>query len=41
MAISSPHSLTAHLGYPVARRMQRKFGRDSLATMQHVIHDDH
>ena len=39
-AFSSPQTFLAKLGYPVARRMQRRFGRDSLAAMREGIRDD-
>jgi uncharacterized protein (UPF0548 family) len=37
LAISSPQSFMARVGYPMARRMQRRFGRDSLATMKGIV----
>lgn len=38
LAFSRPKSLMAKLGYPVARLMQRRFGRDSKRAMVRAIH---
>jgi uncharacterized protein (UPF0548 family) len=34
LAFSRPHQLVARLGYPFARRLQKRFARDSAAVMQ-------
>jgi uncharacterized protein (UPF0548 family) len=39
VAFSSPQTFLATLGYPYARRMQRRFGRDSLVAMQRAVAD--
>jgi uncharacterized protein (UPF0548 family) len=36
-AFSRPHHWTARLGAPVARRLQRKFARESMAAMQNFV----
>jgi uncharacterized protein (UPF0548 family) len=33
LAFSRPNHFLSHLGYPVVRRLQKRFGRDSAATM--------
>jgi uncharacterized protein (UPF0548 family) len=35
-AFSRPNHLIARLGYPLARRLQRRFARDSLRAMLHA-----
>jgi uncharacterized protein (UPF0548 family) len=33
LAFSRPHQFSARIGYPVVRRLQKRFGRDSAAAM--------
>jgi uncharacterized protein (UPF0548 family) len=37
LAFSRPRQLLARLGYPFARRLQRRFARDSAAAMQRAV----
>ena len=37
VAFSRPQQLPARLGYPLARRMQKRFARDSAAAMQRTV----
>src|SRR5205823_12934394 len=37
LAFSRPHQLLARLGYPLARRLQRRFARDSAAAMRRAV----
>ncbi len=37
LAFSRPRQLLARLGYPVMRRKQRRFGRDSAAAMRRAV----
>jgi uncharacterized protein (UPF0548 family) len=37
LAFSRPRQLLARLGYPLARRLQRRFARDSAAAMRRVV----
>lgn len=37
LAFSRPQHFLAKLGYPLVRRVQKKFGRDSLAAMQKAV----
>lgn len=37
LAFSRPRQLLARLGYPLARRLQKRFARDSAAAMQRAI----
>ena len=37
LAFSRPHHVLTRLGYPVARRLQRRFGRDSAAAMLRAV----
>ncbi len=37
LAFSRPQQLLARLGYPFARRLQKRFARDSVAAMQRVV----
>lgn len=37
LAFSRPHQFSARLGYPVVRRLQKRFGRDSAAAMQRAV----
>jgi uncharacterized protein (UPF0548 family) len=37
VAFSRPRHLLARIGYPLARRMQRRFSRDSAAAMRKVV----
>ncbi len=37
LAFSRPRHLLARLGYPLARRLQRRFARDSTAAMQRAV----
>jgi uncharacterized protein (UPF0548 family) len=39
LAFSRPNHLLARLGYPVVRRMQKRFGRESAAAMQRAVGD--
>jgi uncharacterized protein (UPF0548 family) len=40
LAFSRPQQLLARLGYPLARRLQRRFARDSAAAMQRALGQD-
>jgi uncharacterized protein (UPF0548 family) len=40
LAFSCPHQLLARLGYPFARRLQKRFARDSAAAMRRVMAED-
>ena len=37
VAFSRPNQLSARLGYPVVRRLQKRFGRDSAASMLRAV----
>lgn len=37
LAFSKPNHILTRLGYPLVRRMQRRFGRDSAASMSRVV----
>lgn len=37
LAFSRPHGILAHLGYPLLRRAQRRFGRESAAAMVNAL----
>ena len=37
LAFSKPNHFLTRLGYPVVRRMQKRFGRDSAAAMQKAV----
>ena len=37
LAFSRPHRYSARLGYPVVRRLQKRFGRDSAAAMLRAV----
>ena len=37
LAFSKPNHILTRLGYPVARRMQKRFGRDSAAAMLKAV----
>ena len=37
LAFSRPHKFSARLGYPVVRRLQKRFGRDSAASMLRAV----
>ncbi len=37
VAFSRPHQFPARLGYPVVRRLQKRFGRDSAASMLRAV----
>jgi uncharacterized protein (UPF0548 family) len=37
LAFSRPHHLLARLGYPFARRLQKRFAKDSAAAMQRAV----
>jgi uncharacterized protein (UPF0548 family) len=37
LAFSRPHHVLTRLGYPVVRRLQRRFGRDSAAAMVRAV----
>jgi len=37
LAFSRPHHVLARLGYPLVRRMQKQFGRDSAAAMRRYV----
>jgi uncharacterized protein (UPF0548 family) len=37
LAFSRPHQLLARLGYPLARRLQKRFARDSAAAMERAV----
>jgi uncharacterized protein (UPF0548 family) len=38
LAFSRPNHLLARLGYPIVRRTQRRFGRDSAAALLRAVH---
>ncbi len=38
LAFSRPRWLVSRLGYPYMRRLQKRFGRDSVAAMQRAVH---
>lgn len=38
LAFSRPHHFLARVGYPVVRRLQKKFRRESAAAMERAIH---
>jgi uncharacterized protein (UPF0548 family) len=40
LAFSRPHHVLARLGYSLARRLQRRFARDSAAAMQRAVGQD-
>jgi uncharacterized protein (UPF0548 family) len=40
LAFSRPQQLLARLGYPFARRLQKRFARDSAAAMQRAVAED-
>ncbi len=40
VAFSRPHQFSARLGYPVVRRLQKRFGRDSAAAMFRAVNGD-
>jgi uncharacterized protein (UPF0548 family) len=40
LAFSRPHGMLARLGYPVMRRVQKRFGRESAAVMQKVVRNE-
>jgi uncharacterized protein (UPF0548 family) len=40
LAFSRPQQLLARLGYPLARRLQRRFARDSAAAMREAVLED-
>jgi uncharacterized protein (UPF0548 family) len=37
LAFSRPQQLLARLGYPIARRLQKRFARDSAAAMRRAV----
>ena len=37
LAFSRPNQFSARLGYPVVRRLQKRFGRDSAAAMLRAV----
>ena len=37
LAFSRPNHFTTRIGYPVVRRKQKKFGRDSASSMQNAV----
>lgn len=37
LAFSRPNQFSARLGYPVVRRLQKRFGRDSVASMLRAV----
>lgn len=37
LAFSRPHQFSARVGYPVVRRLQKRFGRDSTAAMLRAV----
>ncbi len=37
LAFSRPNQFSARLGYPVVRRLQKRFGRDSAAAMRRAV----
>ena len=40
VAFSRPNHFSARLGYPVVRRLQKRFGRDSAASMLRAVHNE-
>jgi len=40
LAFSRPYQFSARLGYPVVRRLQKRFGRDSAASMLRAVHNE-
>ena len=38
LAFSRPNHILTRLGYPVVRRLQKRFGRDSAASMLRAVH---
>ncbi|HBN77914.1 MAG TPA: hypothetical protein DD473_19310 [Planctomycetaceae bacterium] len=40
LAFSKPNHILARLGYPVVRRSQKRFGRDSAASMYKATNGD-
>src|SRR5262249_16001520 len=40
LAFSRPQQLLARLGYPFARRLQKRFARDSAAAMRRAVGQD-
>lgn len=40
LAFSRPRKFSARLGYPIVRRLQKRFGRDSAAAMQRAVRSD-
>jgi uncharacterized protein (UPF0548 family) len=38
LAFSRPRHVLTRLGYPLVRRIQKRFGRDSAAVMRNVVH---
>ncbi len=40
LAFSRPNHVLTRLGYPVVRRLQRRFGRDSAAAMRKAVLSD-
>jgi uncharacterized protein (UPF0548 family) len=39
LAYSKPRHPLVRLGYPIARKMQKRFARESIAAMQRIVHD--
>ena len=39
LAFSRPHHFLARLGYPLVRRTQKRFGRESAAAMRRAVYD--
>ena len=37
LAVSRPNHVLTRLGYPVVRRLQKRFGRDSAAAMMRAV----
>jgi uncharacterized protein (UPF0548 family) len=40
LAFSRPHQLLARLGYPYTRRVQKRFGKESVAAMVRAVQND-
>jgi PAS domain-containing protein len=40
LAFSRPHQFSARLGYPIVRRLQKRFGRVSAAAMFRAVNGD-
>lgn len=40
-AFSKPRSILAKVGYPISRRLQKRFARDSLARMKRAVQAEH